>query len=355
MDSDHYLSRFAGSDEKPFPNDVQNVVMSYLSLRDLKALREVDALGEAIRDHLRSRVARMLASFGLDGSSTLKVMKTSNTVISGSAALEIVVPGACKPNDLNLYCPRGKSSEMIVHLLRNHYILVGETPSAHEVAEGCTNHHYPARNGVRQLFRFSHTTHPFTLTLVESISESPLLPILFFHSTYVMNYCSSTEVACLYPEMTHDAKGLHNRSEAFDFLHKRETLRRWDDCGIDLVWNCELWHSEHYSKRASRRHPGECQRVVRSIHDDTTLRIGYDRGSSIPSNESRVEWRLGFFDLKARGVEHHDTQVLTFGSGPPRRYTNNKRSHRCLDWDTFWEFTNMNTKVVQGARAGSFP
>ncbi|KAF6751565.1 hypothetical protein DFP72DRAFT_850686 [Ephemerocybe angulata] len=301
MDSDHYLSRFAGSDEKPFPNDVQNVVMSYLSLRDLKALREVDALGEAIRDHLRSRVARMLASFGLDGSSTLKVMKTSNTVISGSAALEIVVPGACKPNDLNLYCPRGKSSEMIVHLLRNHYILVGETPSAHEVAEGCTNHHYPARND------------------------------------------------------DHDAKGLHNRSEAFDFLHKRETLRRWDDCGIDLVWNCELWHSEHYSKRASRRHPGECQRVVRSIHDDTTLRIRYDRGSSIPSNESRVEWRLGFFDLKARGVEHHDTQVLTFGSGPPRRYTNNKRSHRCLDWDTFWEFTNMNTKVVQGARAGSFP
>ncbi|KAF6745504.1 hypothetical protein DFP72DRAFT_824415 [Ephemerocybe angulata] len=181
--------------------------MSYLTLRDLRALHEVASLGGAIREHLRLRVTKLLMSFELVGPDTLEVMKSSDTVVSGSAALELVVPGTCVPNDLNMYCPAGRSSEMITHLLLHQYVPVGNTPSVHEPTQGQSDHHYRVHNGVRRLFRFSHLKRPLTLTLIESVSESSLLPIFFFHSTYVMNYCSSSEITCLYPEMTHNAKG----------------------------------------------------------------------------------------------------------------------------------------------------
>ncbi|KAF6742481.1 hypothetical protein DFP72DRAFT_860415 [Ephemerocybe angulata] len=329
--------------------------MTYLTLRDLKALCEVDSLSDVIREHLRFRVSRMLASFELPGPTTLEVMKSSNTVISGSAALEIVIPGTCRPNDLNLYCPAGKSSEVIAHLLQCNYVQIGGAPSIHEVSAERSHHYYPARNGVRRLFRFSHDTHPYTLTLVESLSDSPLLPIFFFHSTYVMNYCSSTEIVSLYPEMTHDAKGLHNRSETFDFLHKRGSLRRWDDCGVELVWNCELWHTEHGGNGVTQFHLGECQRVVRSIHDGISLRIEYGDSSSSTCGPE-VEWRLGFLAWQVRGAKHHDTQVLvTSEAATFRRYSNNRKSHRWLDWEKYWDLSNLNTKYPNEAGSEYFP
>ncbi|KAF5314144.1 hypothetical protein D9611_006993 [Ephemerocybe angulata] len=196
--------------QDPLPAELQERIVALLPLRDLKALCAHPRMIPTIRVHLKQRVIETLDSFRLKGQETLDMMSTSRTVLSGSAALEIVSPGSCEPNNLNFYCPVGSAHHALSAILTTKGFV--ETPMSLKtlMSERSPFNKFEVNNGVKRLYRLVHLPTKKTIIVAESISASPLAPILFFHSTLLMNYVTGTSAISLYPELTYERKDVHH-------------------------------------------------------------------------------------------------------------------------------------------------
>ncbi|KAF6742980.1 hypothetical protein DFP72DRAFT_768941, partial [Ephemerocybe angulata] len=135
------------------------------------------------------------------------MMDQTGTVISGSAALGIVVPGSCVANDLNFYCPLGstahatelitQSGEYTAELERTMTIAAQRTPFSK----------LNVNSGVRRVLKFRNTSNGRRITLTESLSPSPLVPLFCFHLTSLMNCVTGRGAMSFYPEMTEKYTG----------------------------------------------------------------------------------------------------------------------------------------------------
>ncbi|KAF6742991.1 hypothetical protein DFP72DRAFT_769247, partial [Ephemerocybe angulata] len=135
------------------------------------------------------------------------MMTETGTVLSGSAALEIVAPGSCEPRDLNFYCPVGTASQVISSLLENEGFAEVPTSLQAILAERTPFSKFEVNNGIKRLTKMVHQSSSRTVTVAESISASPVAPILFFHSTLLMNCVTGTGVMSLYPDLTYEHTG----------------------------------------------------------------------------------------------------------------------------------------------------
>lgn len=130
------------------------------------------------------------------------MMQSTGTILSGSAALEMALPGSAPPNDLDFYCPRGQLTSVLTFFVHHQEYV--------DVTEG-TGECDPYGDlwvGIKAVHRMQHTSHPSrTINVIESTTPSPIVPVLFFHSTVVMNFVSSDGLMMLYPTLTSKKRG----------------------------------------------------------------------------------------------------------------------------------------------------
>ncbi|KAF6750743.1 hypothetical protein DFP72DRAFT_781038, partial [Ephemerocybe angulata] len=130
------------------------------------------------------------------------MMEKTGTVISGSVALEVTNPGSCTAEDLNFYCPLGATPAAIDSICQQTGFVLDHERESTMLAGRTPFSKLNVNNGVKHVLRFTHQVTKKRITLIESLSPSPLVPILFFHLTILMNYISGREAVAFYPELT---------------------------------------------------------------------------------------------------------------------------------------------------------
>ncbi|KAF6744350.1 hypothetical protein DFP72DRAFT_82574 [Ephemerocybe angulata] len=293
--------------QEPLPAELQERIVALLPLRDLKALCAHPRMIPTLRVHLKQRVIETLDSFRLKGQETLDMMSASRTVLSGSAALEIVSPGSCEPNNLNFYCPVGSAHHALSAILATKGFV--ETPMSLKtlMSERSPFNKFEVNNGVKRLYRLVHLPTKKTIILAESISASPLAPILFFHSTLMMNYVTGTTAISLYPDLTYERKGFLNYAVNFAKIHRPDVLDRWTGVGMSIWSDCHDLHDGHPSMSPTAR-KGMCQWAYRQINDDWADRMAFQRSPRLQLGPV-LAWRLGHRYRTKKDVMHHKTSV----------------------------------------------
>ncbi|KAF6750730.1 hypothetical protein DFP72DRAFT_851531 [Ephemerocybe angulata] len=291
----------------PLPVELQERIIRLLPLRDLNALRAIPRLNDDMKTHLKARIIRLFVSYGLDGQKSLDMMFSTGTIISGSAALAIVAPGSCEPRDLNLYCAAGAAHGAIKLILGTKGFVETPSPLKALMTERTPFSKFEVNNGIKRIYRFVHVPSSKVVTLSESISTSTLAPILFFHTTLLMNYVSGSGATAFYPELTYRCAGLLNYSQEFEKIHKPDVLNHWKQLGMEICDDCEEWHQDHPSVSPNVRR-GMCQWAYRQTNDQWTERMNFRTGTRVKLGPT-LAWRLGHRYRGRKEVMHHKTSV----------------------------------------------
>lgn len=184
------------------------------------------------RSRLTERVSSTFEAWKLPVKDTLIMMRRTNTLLSGSAALNIVDPSSWMPGDLDFYCPNSEYVFVCKWFIARSYVACelndGEYqtttfgPDDFEFEDDWVDVQNNFRfvdhaNGcVKTVVRFVHPEHPRTVNVVRSLSDHPAAPVCFFHSTLLMNVVTGSGVTCLYPRAARAQKGAFGRrSSAF--------------------------------------------------------------------------------------------------------------------------------------------
>ncbi|KAF6756127.1 hypothetical protein DFP72DRAFT_1066943 [Ephemerocybe angulata] len=283
---------FMGTKGRRLPPEMISHVLDYLPLRSLQHIVDFPDMENHVRTHLKRRLSTTLSAFGFSAEKAIDVMQRSGTILSGSAALEIVQPGTCTPEDLNFYCPLGSSAaalELISHTKeyqpveeRKATVAIPRTPFSQ----------LNVNNGVKCVHRFRDATTEKRITLIESLSPSPLLPLFFFHLTALMNCVTGTGAVSFYPELTESSAALLNRGIHFGAIHKPLEVEKWISRDIRLITDC---HDEHpgHPNLTTREKRGMCQWAYRHSADDWTSALSFQADVAKINPGPELGWRLG--------------------------------------------------------------
>jgi hypothetical protein len=231
------------------PYDVQLEITSYLTLRELAAAAKSESYGNRARQTLKERVEGAIVRLGLSPSDTQAMMRKTNTVLSGSMALAIATNPSWEPGDADWYCPVGEQKEVLDFFLSHGYVIIKQPTDEEEapndgagtgeelqveatqeaenmdseddpetssivsddsdVEDGASEdlEPYGHNHAIKRVFTLYSVLHDVKINVIVSLSQSPYAPILFFHSTVVMNVVTADGVASFYPRLTFSMQG----------------------------------------------------------------------------------------------------------------------------------------------------
>lgn len=127
--------------------------------------------------------------------------------------------------------------------------------------------------------------------VVGSRSQSPLQPILSFHSTIVMNAVTPDLVFLTYPELTFRHAGIWNPH------HSATTgvALKWKMRGYEILDNTSQWDATHTCRMSPH-----CMHTVRYTTDRNTLLWKFNKHDAAAQDSPRfptrnwgLMWRLG--------------------------------------------------------------
>lgn len=273
--------------------------MKHLPVVQLDMMREKGDMREAVERELRERVEVWLKRFKLDSAQTLTTMEVTGSVLSGSAALEIAVPGSCVPNDLDFYCPRS--------IVRAMMYFLQELQGYVDVTTGKDSRRYGEHiTGIRSVRTLQHKDDSaLTINVIESSTRSAHAPILLFHSTVVMNFVSSKGIGMFYPTLT--TKGIGKRRNSlmigermidlkFTGLVNRVYRHMNAQCIAGVLKYMRrgfVMHDlcvDHHGNDHSGRH--ECHHKVRCIGDGSMSTVSFVEGGAVEVTPV-IRWCLG--------------------------------------------------------------
>ncbi|KAH6886134.1 hypothetical protein BKA70DRAFT_1123293 [Coprinopsis sp. MPI-PUGE-AT-0042] len=133
------------------------------------------------------------------------MMKEQDVIISGSAALHVLMGCTWSVNDVDLYCSQGRVQPVTEFLQQHGYTLLAPAEIGEESA--VTHEEYVSLRTVGSICSFRHSVHQTKVDLIESSTCSCIAPLLEFHSTPVMNWIVFDGVVSLYPELTMELRG----------------------------------------------------------------------------------------------------------------------------------------------------
>ncbi|KAF5338586.1 hypothetical protein D9611_012765 [Ephemerocybe angulata] len=304
-------TRLLGPKEGLCPPDIQEYILSYLPLSDLISLASVSSVEGEIHGHIKGRVTKLLVKTGVNHEGLLDVMRRTGTVISGSAALEVAVPGSCTPKDLNLYCGLGKADETAALLLEDSAYEKIPNPVTAKMSERRRIETFDLNNGVSQILRFKHKSG-LTLSLIESLSHSPLAPIFFFHNTLMMNCITGDEVISFYPLLSRTMTGLKNHRSARPGTHSPAKIKEWESWGCNIIDNCDTEHTNHVFWNPVPKH-GFCHHEYRSTIDKYCARISFSPTTKPKVVGPSLCWRLGF-DIRRETYTTRNSPVVVIST-----------------------------------------
>ncbi|KAH6874665.1 hypothetical protein BKA70DRAFT_1128921, partial [Coprinopsis sp. MPI-PUGE-AT-0042] len=283
------------------PYSAKQAMREDLPLRDLYRLKDYGKLTEEdIVDIIEARFGDRLRPFGLDSESVLRLIEKTGAIISGSFVLAILFPGLFSPKDIDFFVSPG-GHRLLMKALRTYgytdsvdeatddtdddYVDGDEEEeegegegedegdeddegeaddeseaeeaeddeddedheSEAEEAEDDEDHEtevedekeeYHRLRGIRRVFEVTNPTTGRSINIIESLLDTPLAPLPFFHSSLVMNYIAFHGLVVLHPGTTVEGIGHKNRDPTSVLSTKtKEAWAKYTDRGFKLVDN----------------------------------------------------------------------------------------------------------------------
>lgn len=265
-------------------------VLPLLSLKNLlKICARYPSSADEIRSHLQDRFHGLLDPYVTGVDDFAAFMQDHHVLISGSTVFKFIDPAfvdewRIPPSDLDLYAPLSRHRELVNYLLlREGYVIVNEAPPLppNDVTRQTMMSYCAGNDEIVRITRM--TKDGRSIDVVCSKSESPLLPILRFHSTAVMNALSPDYVFVAYREMTFARHSQLNPSNAVT----NEARTKWISRGFSLVQNAGQWQIQHNCRSDS-----SCPHTVRVTNDRGSLLWSFTQKST-PCSCLSAAWRLG--------------------------------------------------------------
>ncbi|KAI5474944.1 hypothetical protein MNV49_002161 [Pseudohyphozyma bogoriensis] len=178
---------------------IQDSLFQYLDLRSVLRLAQAEpALRDSLEQVPTRRTRQLLERWFVDVKAFCMALRTARAVVGGSGVLSVLDPGGWTPGDLDVVVP-SRRFEMFVKVLKKEgYEQVDEIEEdEYETNPAIGVHHYP----YRKTWKDGRVTKIDVISLL-SIRITPVMYILSYHSTPVMNYFDGLDVVCLFPHLT---------------------------------------------------------------------------------------------------------------------------------------------------------
>ncbi|KAJ7429598.1 hypothetical protein B0H11DRAFT_1766922 [Mycena galericulata] len=209
----------------------------------------------------------------------LRELGRTDSVISGSSLVPILTGADFTPNDLHVYVPKAKESQMLLAI----------------EGMGFTNQRTEARTysnitGIIRVHWLTKADHIINIVVVDG--ENALIAILYFHSTIVMNFLSTHGLFCIYPDLTLYRLSIFSNMTMLDNF----TREKHEDCFAkytqrSIIFAPSLRNFPEWSTHTCGQDPS-CPHTIRSLHDGNGLFIPLVSHLESPQTVHNVPLRM---------------------------------------------------------------
>ncbi|OBZ76915.1 hypothetical protein A0H81_03469 [Grifola frondosa] len=174
-------------------------MFDYMHLGDLLAFKGTSRSADhMVSDYLSGKFRSLLSRFLTKPTNFRNVMRSTNSIISGSAALEYILPrnNTWRASDLDIYVPHHQFNRVVTYL-----VIFGLYKP---VFPQDVQSHY--NGAIIQVVRLQNGN--LQIDVIQSASVSALHPTTLFWNTALTNGISADGVYCAYPRLTLHLRGL---------------------------------------------------------------------------------------------------------------------------------------------------
>ena len=204
----------------------------------------------------------ILLKFKLHWTTLQSVMKTTGTVISGSAALAVLFRGEFMPQDLDFYVNKKGFTTMLLFLMDQNYQVTTSRPYYKSQKRNTKS---------TTILTLKYKNENMKIDLITTNEEHVLDTITQFHSTVVMNYIAFYGIVCLYPDWTLQKNGLTTGENIPSKILNKYRLRGFKMAST----SSEL--TGYDNNHECGRHIC-CPKFKRSLQDRFNLFISFEEG-----------------------------------------------------------------------------
>ncbi|KAF5331246.1 hypothetical protein D9611_013148 [Ephemerocybe angulata] len=299
------------------PIELKELIFSFLSLSDIISFCDVSLPFRLFAlEYLRLRLTQLTEQYDLSLYTLMLILDRSNTVISGSVALELVHPTGLRPNNLDFFCPNQEADGVCSFLLSKNYNIVVDPPVLPLIIDDV-----PGHNCIDAVTTLRHGTKQSTIHVIVSSSSSPLAPIFASHSTFVMNFISASGIYSCYPGLTEQNTGMRNITDKLVPVQPRRLLdqEKYVQRGFSFIEGCPP-----LSGRCPHPYGESCLHRPRCLIDPITAVLPLDAFRSSCSFWPRTEWRLGcLLKLSGGDIVTAETLIEVHSDGTDTRMHGN--------------------------------
>jgi hypothetical protein len=228
-----------------FPTELVLFIWSLMPLTDLLMYGSTSKFNfAATQAFLQRKRFSLVKPFFTDVQLFFRMLKTTQSLVSGSFALAFMVPAdslGWTPKDMDIYTSKQSVATWEKYL---HYCGYRTRKPSSVTRKG-----YPVYAEVREVIYYEHITTGYGLDIIVATNKLPK-PLFCYHSTPVMNYFSGDGFFSAYPELTGSLRGLINPSTTISFnippSRVADCLRKYAQRGFSLAERPSAWADDHH-------------------------------------------------------------------------------------------------------------
>ncbi|KII82798.1 hypothetical protein PLICRDRAFT_47483 [Plicaturopsis crispa FD-325 SS-3] len=251
----------------------------------------------AVNRVLQKRVLDVVTPFFADAPDFLRVLQSTNAIVSGSSALRVIVGRAdWHPRDMDIYVSSRHRAVMYAYLNRCgwRYVSLRSLPDRAHI-ERVVGYMVA---GVSKVLTFACGSHHLDVLVCET--PNPVEAIFHFHSTIVMNFFSARGIFCAYPSLVDIRLSLVNHRvidyDVYPHPSVLRSLQKYSSRGYRFAAEAPMVHAcpETYScyDRLRVTSDGGCLSIQVSFElGENAFEPG--RGYSALVHGPHVAWVLG--------------------------------------------------------------
>lgn len=269
----------------------------------------------AVHRHIRLRCLHLIRPFIAMPENLLLIMRITGALISGSSVLTVLEPcGNWKPNDLDIYVPRGFHHTIVKLFELDGFVVTSGQQNLLFATQTTIVPDYTG-SGIAFVIKLAKDGR-FVDIVVSQQGRPPFTCIARFHSTAVMNFISADGIFSAYPCLTHSGISLANKiphasapnqpTPRLIVAYKKYQERGYNICNIpDIASLASLFPNIKPNLPHNCKHSYSCPQTLRSTFDDGCMFVAFAVGQrsevlqhGIPKHglyrqERGVAWCIG--------------------------------------------------------------
>jgi len=275
-------------------------MLSWMHIGDISSLGMTNSFFRDLTQvYTLSKVYKLISSFGLSPEGILELLKDNRSIISGSAALQLMFTGSnvkpFEPKDIDFYVPYYRRNAVIKYFLKH--------TGFKFIAS------YRKLPGVPYASQYMHEviimeSETAIINIIVSSTIDPLAPLFAFHFTAVMNAITAYGIWSAYPSLTLNFQSLINpmRSGDNSALSRARMMicqEKYTKRGFSISVGLHAW-KEHVVHECSSY--VNCPHTKRHASDEGTLFFpfrsldlnkGREESKYLRNRGRPIAWRLG--------------------------------------------------------------